>query len=139
MINNTVSSNFNLLVINQEQLVKHISTTIEAENNIFIVGRRGLGKTQISKQVIKDMNLNEVYVNLSIMEKTDFGGYPKLLGQDQLKDKNKEHFVEYMLPKFFEPLIYGEKKSVLLLDEADKVNFELLAPCLEIVQDHRIN
>lgn len=129
-------SDFNLEKINTDQLASHISLSFQSGDNLFVVGRRGSGKTQIAKQCILNSKLNEVYINLSLFERTDFG-YPKLFGFDA--SSKEENFVDYLLPIMFKPLIYGNKKSVIIFDEVDKADHSILAPLLEILQFHTIN
>jgi hypothetical protein len=130
------SSNFNLESLNSAQFEKHLSASIAAGSNLAIIGRRGSGKTAISQQQIKIADHHEAYMNLSVYERADFG-YPKLFGQDH--KEGKEQFVSYMLPHIFEPMLYGEKPVVLLLDEVDKADKSLWAPLLEITQAKSIN
>lgn len=133
---NLAVSDFNLQRLNAQELTEHLAATISLGSNAFIVGKRGSGKTQISKQVIQNAKLNEVYVNLSLFERVDFG-YPKLFGFDA--SSTQEQFVDYMLPRMFEPLVKGKQKSVIIFDEADKADHSILAPLLEMVQFHTIN
>jgi hypothetical protein len=130
-----VASDFNLEKLNTAQLQKHIRASIEANSNIAVFGRRGLGKTFISKQVIREMGLREAYINLSVCERTDWAGFPKLLNAEDCKSG----FVEYLLPRIFEPMLLGTTKVVALLDEVDKADPSLWAPLLEFVQFHSIN
>jgi hypothetical protein len=132
---NTVASDFNLEKLDTFQLQKHIQASIHSQSNIAIFGRRGLGKTFISKQVIKEMGMLEAYMNLSVYERTDLAGYPSLMNSEHCKSG----FVEYLLPRIFEPMLHGDKKVVALLDECDKADPSLWAPLLEFVQFHSIN
>lgn len=132
--NNVQVSNFNLDTLSTSQLENHLKCSIQAGNNMAIFGRRGTGKTTVSKQVIKQMGLTEVYVNLSVFERVDLGGYPDMFGiKEQAKD-NKEKFINYILPRMYEPMIHGKQKVVALFDEVDKADSSLLAPMLEITQ-----
>ena len=130
-----IISDFNLLTLDTAQLQTHISCSIDARSNIAIFGRRGVGKTQISKQIIKDKNLHEVYVNLSVFERVDMGGYPDMLSPKQKEEK----FINYLLPRIYEPMIVGNKKVVAILDEVDKADPSLWAPLLELLQEKTIN
>lgn len=128
------SSDFNLERLNTRDLSDHIGSSIQVGGNIAIFGRRGTGKTEISKQEIKKANMHEVYINLSVMERVDLGGYPDIMaGAAQKK------FVDFLLPKFYEPLIEGERGVVALLDEVDKADPSLWAPLLEFTQFRSIN
>jgi hypothetical protein len=127
-------SDFNLEKVNTSELSSHLSATIQFGGKICIFGQRGTGKTMISKQEIKKSKKREVYMNLSTMERVDIGGYPNMMS----RDANKQ-FIDFILPQIYEPLINGNEKVVLLLDEVDKADQSLWAPLLELVQFYTIN
>jgi hypothetical protein len=128
------SSDFNLQKLNTKDLSEHVAGSIKIGENLAVFGRRGVGKTMIIKQEIKKADMREVYLNLSVMERTDLGGYP-----DVLASQRKDKYVSFLMPAFFEALIEGKKKIVLLLDEVDKSDPSLWAPLLEILQFRSIN
>lgn len=127
-------SDFNLEKLSTEELSEHISSTIAVRGNISIFGRRGTGKTEISKQQIKKSGLREVYINLSVLERVDLGGYPNIMSADP-----KKKFVDFLLPQFYQPMLEGEQGVVALLDEVDKADPSLWAPLLEFTQFRSIN
>jgi len=129
-----VSSDFNLEKLQTKELSEHVRASIAIGSNIAIFGRRGTGKTEISKQEIKNAGMHEVYINLSVLERVDLGGYPNIAAS-QLHKK----FVDFLLPQFYEPMINGNKGVVVLLDEVDKADPSLWAPLLELVQFKSIN
>jgi len=128
------TSDFNLEKLNTKHLSEHIAATIQVGGNIAIFGRRGTGKTEISKQEIKKADMTEVYINLSVMERVDLGGYPNIMASQQQKK-----FVDFLLPQFYESMIEGKKGVVALLDEVDKADPSLWAPLLEFSQFRSIN
>ena len=111
------SSDFNLEKLNTKDLSEHVSSTIQVGGNITVFGRRGSGKTAIAKQEIKKAGLNEIYVNLSVLERTDLGGYPNIMGGNPGRK-----YVDFLLPHFYEMMIEGKKGCVALLDELDKAD-----------------
>ncbi len=127
-------SDFNLKKLTTANLSKHLSASIAIGENVAIFGRRGTGKTEISKQEIAEAGCKEVYVNLSVLERVDLGGYPNMLAASQ----NKK-FVDFILPSMYESMIEGNQKVVALLDEVDKADPSLWAPLLEFVQFKSIN
>lgn len=133
-----VMSNFNLETLGTKQLQTHIKCSIEAESNIAIFGRRGLGKTAISRAMIKSLGLKEVYMNLSVYERVDMGGYPDMFSPKE-KGEKMERFINYILPRIFEPMLIGDEKVVALLDEVDKADSSLWAPLLEFLQEKSMN
>jgi hypothetical protein len=139
--NNTqvATSDFNLEKLQTKELADHIRASIHMGSNIAIFGRRGTGKTQISKQQIAEADMHEVYINLSVLERVDMGGYPDIMGRNHLDEEKRRKFVEFLLPKFYEPMLTGKKPVVALLDEVDKADPSLWAPLLEFTQFRSIN
>lgn len=128
-------SDFNLERINTKELYQHLSGTVSLGGNIIIIGRRGIGKTLLAKQVIAEKDKKEVYVNLSVLERVDMGGYPNIMAA--AKEKK---YVDFLLPDFYKAMIEpGGKDVVALLDEVDKADPSLWAPMLEFTQFHTIN
>ncbi len=128
------TSDFNLQKLNTKELTEHVSATIQMGGNIAVFGRRGTGKTEISKEEIKRLDMHEVYINLSVLERVDMGGYPNIMAAQQQKK-----FVDFLLPQFYEPMIDGKRGVVALLDEVDKADPSLWAPLLEFTQFRTIN
>jgi hypothetical protein len=132
--NQMSSSDFNMQKLNTKDLGEHLSATIKMGGNISIFGRRGIGKTLIAKQEIAKQELKEVYLNMSVLERVDLGGYP-----DVMATAKGKQYVDFLLPQFFSPMIEGKEKVCLLLDEVDKADPSLWAPLLEITQFRHIN
>jgi hypothetical protein len=127
------TSDFNLQTLTTGKLSKHVEGCIKIGGNIAIFGRRGTGKTEISKQEIKNANMHEVYMNLSVFERTDMGGYPNIMSQEV-----DRKYVSFLLPSFYQKMIEGNTPVVALLDEVDKADPSLWAPLLEFTQFHTI-
>ena len=130
------SSDFNLEKLNTKELADHVKGSIHIGGNIAIFGRRGTGKTEISKQEIKNAGCTEVYMNLSVLERVDMGGYPNIMAAQQQKK-----FVDFLLPQFYEAMMDESNKNgvIALLDEVDKADPSLWAPLLEFTQFRSIN
>lgn len=127
-------SDFNLKKLGTKELSEHVAGTIQIGGNIAVFGRRGTGKTEIAKAQIKKGKAREVYVNLSVLERVDLGGYPDIMSSARVKK-----FVDFLLPQFYEPMFEGNQPVVALLDEVDKADPSLWAPLLEFTQFHSIN
>lgn len=128
------SSDFNLEKLNTKELSEHVGATIHMGGNIAIFGRRGTGKTEISKQEIQKLGFREVYINLSVLERVDMGGYPNVMAAQQ-----NRKYVDFLLPSFYEQMMDGTDGVVALLDEVDKADPSLWAPLLEFTQFRTIN
>lgn len=127
-------SDFNLEKLNTKEMSEHMNCTIQMGGSLICLGRRGGGKTAISRQQIESLKYHEAYINLSVLERVDLGGYPNVLDPNR-----KSRFIDFLLPRFYQCMIEGDKPVVALLDEADKADPSLWAPLLEFVQDRRIN
>ena len=127
------TSDFNLQKLNTKEFGAHVAATIKMGGNLAVFGRRGTGKTVITKYEIEQSKCRELYINLSVMERVDLGGYPDVMG------KTKSKYVNFLMPQMYEPLIEGNTPVVCLFDELDKADPSLWAPLLEIVQFRSIN
>lgn len=130
----TSISDFNLEKLNTRELSEHVAGCIQVGGNIAIFGRRGTGKTEISKQEIKKADMQEIYLNLSVMERVDLGGYPNVMSATQKRD-----YVNFLMPQFYQPMIEGKRPVALLLDEVDKADPSTWAPLLELTQFRSMN
>lgn len=128
-------SDFNLQRLSTQELAENVGASIRVGSNVAIFGRRGTGKTEISKQEIAKADMHEVYINLSVLERVDMGGYPDLMSPSE----KRRNFVDFLLPKFYQPMLEGDKPVVALLDEVDKADPSLWAPLLEFTQFRSIN
>lgn len=138
------SSDFNLQKITTKEFSENLEATIDFGGNIIVVGRRGSGKTIISKDTVSYLNkkdlqsggkgYRELYWNLSTMERPDIGGYPNFFAAQAGKK-----YIDFLLPSVYEMLIEPGPPVVALLDEVDKAEPSLWAPLLEFTQFHTIN
>ena len=127
------SSDFNLEKISTKELGEQLHATIQAGGNLFVFGERGTGKTFITRQVAKEMNVKLTSWNCSVFERPDAGGMPRVF------DAKDDDFIEYRLPYYFRSLIQGSEPTVLFCDELDKAPPDVVAPLLEIFQFRTIN
>lgn len=122
----------NLQEIEQEQALNLCRFYIKSQKSMFLLGRRGCGKTEIAMQAAKDCNMKINYINLSVVERPDLAGYPNI--------HKEEDIVTFKSPYFLPPLpANGKPDSVIIFDEVDKAPPEVTAPLLEILQFKKIN
>lgn len=127
-----MNNNLNLQQIDQEQAFNLTKFFIQSQQNIFLFGQKGVGKTDIAMQAIKDCGYKVNYINLSVMERCDILGLPNM--------NSSEDIINYKSPYFLPKLIGNAKPdSVLLFDEIDKAQVEVTAPLLEILLFKKIN
>lgn len=129
-----MTSDFNLQRINTKEYLENLRATIDFGGNLMVFGHRGIGKTQIAKAAIVASGCKELYLNLSLLERPDLLGYPKLLATNA-----NEKFVQFLMPYFYQSLVETDQPVVALLDEVDKVDNGIYAPLLEFTQFHSIN
>ncbi len=122
----------NLPEIDQEQALNLGKFFIKSKKNLFLFGRRGVGKTEIIIQAAKECNIKVNYINLSVIERPDLAGYPDINAPGDM--------VTFKSPFFLPKLNDGEEAdSIILFDEVDKAPCEVTAPLLEILQFGKIN
>lgn len=127
-----MNNSLNLQEINQEQSLSLCKFNIQTNGNIFLLGRRGTGKTEIANQAINQLKLKTNYVNLSLLDRSDLFGYPNM--------HEPGDFVTFKAPVFMRTIKKGEKAdTVILFDEVDKAPPEVTAPLLEILQFRTVN
>jgi hypothetical protein len=127
-----MSNVLNLQEIDQEQALNLSKFFIQAHQNLFIFGRRGVGKTHIAIQAAKDCGFKINYINLSVIERPDLAGYPDM--------QSKGDVISFKSPSFLPKLADNAKPdSIILFDEVDKAPPEVTAPLLEILQFKCIN
>lgn len=122
----------NLPEIDQEQAFNLSKFFISSQQNIFLFGRRGIGKTHIALQAAQSCNVKVNYINLSVIERPDLAGYPDMHTSGEI--------VKFKSPIFLPSLLEGqEADSIILFDEVDKASPEITQPLLEILQFRKIN
>ena len=127
-----MGNSLNLPEIDQEQALNLSKFFIRSNKNIFLFGRRGVGKTHIAMQAAKECDLKINYINLSVIERPDLAGYPDIHSTGDV--------IKFKSPNFL-PLL-AEKAtadSIILFDELDKAPPEVTAPLLEILQFRKVN
>jgi MoxR-like ATPase len=131
IIEGIMGNSLNLSEIDQEQAFNLTKFFIQSKQNIFLFGRRGVGKTEIAIQAVKECGFKINYINLSVIERADLAGYPDMLSSGDV--------ISFKSPVFLPPLLNDKPDSVILFDEVDKSSPEITAPLLEILQSKKIN
>jgi hypothetical protein len=122
----------NLPEINQEQALHLGKFFMRSGQNLFLFGRRGIGKSFIALQAAQQCKFKVQYINLSVIERSDIAGFPNIHEQGDV--------ITYKSPIYLPKLLNKAKPdSVLLFDEVDKAPLEVVSPLLEILQFRKIN
>lgn len=93
--------------INQNDFLNILRYTIDVGSNTLIIGPSGGGKTEMTFQIIKEKKCHGIYINMAVLERTDFQGMPVISD-----DKNS---VSYATPGFlpFADVKLRDKKHAL--------------------------
>jgi MoxR-like ATPase len=78
--------------IDQQKMMAVFRYAIKSGSNALILGPSGGGKTHMAFQVIEELDCIPIYINMSVLERTDFQGMPVIS-----VDKNSVH---YAIPDF---------------------------------------
>jgi hypothetical protein len=97
-----------------------------ANQPVLLIGQRGVGKSALVQQAAKDLGIDFISCDLSMMEPTDLAGLPKI------KSDGRTHF----MPPAFLPF---RGAGVLLLEELNRCPPYMRAPCLELCTRRRLN
>lgn len=122
----------NLQRLDQEQAFNLIKFFIISQQNVFLFGKRGIGKTNLALQAAKACKMQISYINLSVLERSDLMGYPNVFSSEEVITYKSPHFL---------PLLKENNKvnNIILFDEIDKASPEITAPLLEVLQFKTIN
>jgi len=126
-----MANSVNLQEIDQEQALSLTKFFIRSQQNIFLFGRRGVGKTHIAMQAAQECNIKINYINLSVIERPDLAGYPDINSPGSV--------ITFKSPSFLPQLKSATPDSIILFDEVDKAPPEVTAPLLEILQFKKVN
>jgi len=127
-----MSNALNLTELDQEQALNLSKFFIKSQQNLFLFGRRGVGKTHIAFQAAKECKVKVNYINLSVIERPDLAGYPDI--------HSPGNVITFKSPQFLPQLLANaQPDSIILFDEVDKAAPEITAPLLEILQFKKVN
>jgi hypothetical protein len=126
-----MSNALNLQEIDQEQALHLSKFFIRSQQNLFLFGRRGVGKTHIALQAAAECDYKVSYINLSVIERPDLAGYPNMNAPGDV--------ITFKSPSFLPKLLESKADTILLFDEVDKAPSEVTSPLLEILQFKSIN
>lgn len=94
-------------VIDQSKMMSVFRYGIKSESNILILGPSGGGKTHMAFQVIEEMGCRPVYINMAVLERTDFQGMPVIS-----QDKSQVHYASADFLPFEDIKVMQAKKAL---------------------------
>jgi MoxR-like ATPase len=95
-------------VIDQKGFKNIVKLAIRGGTNVIILGPSGGGKTLIAMQASEEEKCRMVYINLAVLERTDFQGFP-VVSQDK-------SLVSYATPDFLPFIDNGERDELRALN-----------------------
>lgn len=97
----------------------------EANRPLLLVGRHGVGKSQMVDQAARELGIRSICRDLTLMEPPDLVGLPKLDGK---------------VTRFFPPAFLPTGgKGLLFLDELNRCPPYMRAPCLQLLTNRTLN
>src|ERR1035441_3378046 len=99
----------NLPEIDQEQALHLSKFFIRSHQNLFLFGRRGVGKTHIAMQAAEACKYKLNYINLSVIERPDLAGYPDMQSEGDV--------ITFKSPSFLPALEDGVKPDRIRSEE----------------------
>lgn len=123
-------SDWNVSNIDREKLIKFAKLHVKTKKSLFIQGAPGIGKTFIVKQLAKDLDMDIIDIDTSIIEAVDFSGLPAI--------KTDADGNEYttLIATDLQPTDNGPHGNggIIFLDEINRSNPSIQNACLRLVQ-----
>lgn len=124
-----------------QKVIELIKVSWASRRAIILTGKHGCGKSEIVKEAAKELGIDFICMDLSIMEPPDLVGMPML---------DKEAGVTRYLPPASMPRIKyvgkGKAKKIdkkneglLCFEELNRCGQEMQAPCLQLLTERRLN
>lgn len=107
------------------QVIESIKTCIKANQPPFIHGSPGIGKSDVVRQVGKDLDLPIADVRAVLLDPVDLRGLPTVNGDGRAK---------WAIPEF----LPREGKGILFLDELNAAPKLVQAACYQLVLDRKL-
>jgi len=115
-------------------LAKALNFNLLNHINMMIVSSPGMGKTEIVKQVVKELGWDLIFMHLIISDPTDFKGLPFMLTKEDGTQEGQ--FVPF---SDFKQLLKAKKPMVCFLDEFGQAFPAVQASAMQPVREHRLN
>jgi hypothetical protein len=110
-----------------EPLIALFCLAYPANRPVLLDGRHGVGKSEIARQAAQRLGIKFLVRDLSLMEPPDLVGLP-IIGNDDGRTR-------YAPPAF----LPSNGKGILLLEELNRAEKYMRAPCLQLLTDRCLN
>lgn len=108
-----------------KQLVDFLKLCYQANRPCLLVGPHGSGKSQISEVAAKELGINYIVRDLSLMEPPDLVGLPEKYGNT----------TRYLPPSF----LPTSGKGLLVFEELNRCPNYMRSPCLQLLTARSLN
>lgn len=114
--------------ISTDDLTVAVNASISLEKPLLVKGEPGTGKTELARQVAKNLNLEIIEWSIKSTTKAQQGLYEydavSRLRDSQLKEKKINNISKYIKKGKIWNSFESKNKKVLLIDEIDKADIE---------------
>lgn len=108
-----------------QSLIEFLKLCYAADRPVLLVGRHGIGKSDLLAQAAREMNIGFVCRDLSLMEAPDLLGLPKITGKNTV----------YAPPQF----LPTKGSGLLVFEELNRCESHMQAPCLQLLTARSLN
>ena len=106
-------------------VIQAIALAYRAGMAVLLVGRHGVGKSELIKQAALELGISYLVLDLSLMEPPDLTGLPFL----------REGRTFYAPPASFPT----DGTGLLAFEELNRCQQYMMAPCLQLLTERRLN
>lgn len=118
--------------ISPKELKKALVQILFAKLTPMINGSPGLGKSDIVKQIVEELNLQLIDVRLSQMDSTDIQGYPTI------KDNKTVFIPPNVFPIVTDPIPKNRDGWLIFLDELSSASLSTQAAAYKLILDRQV-
>ena len=108
-----------------KQVVEALVMAYRANTPVLVIGRHGIGKSQLLEQAAKALGIDCIVRDLSLMEPPDLVGLPY----------QRDGRTVYAPPSF----LPSRGKGLLVFEELNRCEKYMLAPCLQLLTARKLN
>ncbi len=108
-----------------KELIELVKLCYKADQPVLLVGKHGVGKSELLEQATKELKINFICRDLSLMEP------PDLVGMPNLSESRTHYFPPAFLP--------SEGKGLLVFEELNRCPSYIRAPCLQLLTARTLN
>ncbi len=108
-----------------KELIELVKLCYKADQPVLLVGKHGVGKSELLQQATQELKINFICRDLSLMEP------PDLVGMPNLSESRTHYFPPAFLP--------SEGKGLLVFEELNRCPSYIRAPCLQLLTARTLN